>query len=145
MNGILFISEKVRSEDVETQEACTWIYEDFKERRGYSRTYIARKKDALMNVLIPYSDAEMIDALKVAGFHHVEIIAKWNNFSTFVARRGKAAPVKVSSSLLCSSSTVLNAVARDYPHPRWKRTTWIVSSTTVRCISQVSGLDVTLR
>ena len=64
MNGILFLSEKVRSEDMETQEACTWIYEDFKARRGYSQTYIARKKDALMNVLIPYSDTEMIAALR---------------------------------------------------------------------------------
>mmetsp|Transcript_15467 Transcript_15467/g.25288 ORF Transcript_15467/g.25288 Transcript_15467/m.25288 type:complete len:658 (-) Transcript_15467:1080-3053(-) len=86
-NGVVFISEKVRSDDAEYQETCTWIYEDFKERRGYSKRYIARKKDALMNVLVPFTEAEMKGALNTVGFEHVEILAKWNNFTTFVARK----------------------------------------------------------
>eukprot|EP00122_Pirum_gemmata_P013576 Pgem_evm1s12644 len=86
-NGVIFISEKVRSDDAEYQETCTWIYEDFKERRGYSKRYIARKKDALMNVLVPFTEDEMKSALHSVGFEHVEILAKWNNFTTFVARK----------------------------------------------------------
>jgi hypothetical protein len=68
------------------QETCTWIYEDFKERRKYTKREIARKKEALMNVLIPFTEGELRDALSSAGFENVEIIAKWNNFTTFVAR-----------------------------------------------------------
>lgn len=89
--GILFLSEKVRTECSELQETCTWIYEDFKERRKYTKREIARKKEALMNVLIPYSENELKDALYSSGFENVEITAKWNNFTTFVAR--KKAPV----------------------------------------------------
>ncbi len=89
--GILLLSEKVRAECSELQETCTWIYEDFKERRNYTRREIARKKEALMNVLIPFTEAELKDALASAGFESVEIVAKWNNFTTFVAR--KMAPV----------------------------------------------------
>lgn len=89
--GILLLSEKVRTECSELQETCTWIYEDFKERRKYTKREIARKKEALMNVLIPFTEGELRDALSSAGFENVEIIAKWNNFTTFVAR--KQAPV----------------------------------------------------
>jgi 2-polyprenyl-3-methyl-5-hydroxy-6-metoxy-1,4-benzoquinol methylase len=89
--GILLLSEKVRTACSELQETCTWIYEDFKERRKYTKREIARKKEALMNVLIPFTEGELRDALSSAGFENVEIVAKWNNFTTFVAR--KKAPV----------------------------------------------------
>ena len=85
--GVLFISEKVRAECSEMQETCTSIYEDFKHRRGYTKREIARKKEALMNVLVPYTESELKYALNQAGYHTVEIIAKWNNFTTFVARK----------------------------------------------------------
>ena len=94
--GILFLSEKVRTECSELQETCTWIYEDFKERRKYTKREIARKKEALMNVLIPFSEKELKDALHSSGFENVEITAKWNNFTTFVAR--KKAPVLLEAS-----------------------------------------------
>ena len=89
--GVLLISEKVRAECSELQETCTSIYEDFKHRRKYTKREIARKKEALMNVLIPFTEGELKLALISAGFETVEIIAKWNNFTTFVAR--KKAPV----------------------------------------------------
>jgi tRNA (mo5U34)-methyltransferase len=44
-----------------------------------------------MNVLIPFTEGELRNALAYAGFENVEIVAKWNNFITFVAR--KKAPV----------------------------------------------------
>ena len=46
-DGILFISEKVRSPDKDIQNTCVYVYEDFKHRRGYTKEYIANKKNAL--------------------------------------------------------------------------------------------------
>ena len=85
--GIFLLSEKVRAECSELQETCTWIYEDFKQRRKYTKREIARKKEALMNVLIPFTEDEIRMNLHAAGFTSVEVIAKWNNFTTFVARK----------------------------------------------------------
>ncbi len=85
--GIFLLSEKVRAECSEVQETCTWIYEDFKQRRKYTKREIARKKEALMNVLIPFTERELREALSQAGFEAVEVIAKWNNFLTIVARK----------------------------------------------------------
>mmetsp|Transcript_13541 Transcript_13541/g.19372 ORF Transcript_13541/g.19372 Transcript_13541/m.19372 type:complete len:743 (+) Transcript_13541:190-2418(+) len=85
--GVLLLSEKVRAESAEIQETCTWIYEDFKERRNYTRREIARKKEALMNVLVPYTESELKTTLQIAGFQEIEIAAKWNNFTTIFARK----------------------------------------------------------
>jgi len=85
--GIFLLSEKIRAECSEIQETCTWIYEDFKERRKYTKREIARKKEALMNVLVPFTERELRNVLSSAGFDSVEVIAKWNNFVTFVARK----------------------------------------------------------
>jgi len=85
--GVFYLSEKVRAECSELQETCTWIYEDFKQRRKYTKREIARKKEALMNVLIPFTEEEIRNALYAAGFASVEVIAKWNNFTTFIARK----------------------------------------------------------
>lgn len=90
--GIFFLSEKVRAECSEIHETCVWIYEDFKLRRQYTKREIARKKEALMNVLIPYTEAELRNVLVSAGFENVYVIAKWNNFLTMVARKGRRSP-----------------------------------------------------
>ncbi|GFH58728.1 tRNA (mo5U34)-methyltransferase [Chaetoceros tenuissimus] len=95
--GVLLISEKVRAECSELQETCTWIYEDFKERRKYTKREIARKKEALMNVLIPYTEGELRSALITAGFETVEVIAKWNNFTSFVARKASGTATNAKS------------------------------------------------
>eukprot|EP00553_Chaetoceros_curvisetus_P016152 CAMPEP_0204652172 /NCGR_PEP_ID=MMETSP0718-20130828/14400_1 /ASSEMBLY_ACC=CAM_ASM_000674 /TAXON_ID=230516 /ORGANISM="Chaetoceros curvisetus" /LENGTH=505 /DNA_ID=CAMNT_0051676097 /DNA_START=230 /DNA_END=1747 /DNA_ORIENTATION=- len=97
--GIFLLSEKVRAECSEVQETCTWIYEDFKQRRNYTRREIARKKEALMNVLIPFTEGELRDSLKAAGFEAVEVIAKWNNFLTIVARK-KSPGLKVKAKVV---------------------------------------------
>lgn len=97
-NGIFLLSEKVRSSCSELQETCTWIYEDFKYRRSYTKREIARKKEALMNVLIPFTEEEIRNNLHAAGFSVVEVIAKWNNFTTFIARKKPAVQLKPTSS-----------------------------------------------
>lgn len=86
--GILIISEKIRSHSPIFQEITTLLYERFKEEQGYSRTEIERKKEALENVLIPFSEDEHRFHLKQAGFEQVESLMKWNNFLTLVAMKG---------------------------------------------------------
>lgn len=86
--GILIISEKIRSHSPIFQELTTLIYERFKEEQGYSKTEIERKKEALENVLIPFSEDEHRFHLKQAGFEQVESLMKWNNFLTLVAMKG---------------------------------------------------------
>ena len=100
--GILLLSEKIRAECSEIQETCTWIYEDFKHRRKYTKREIARKKEALMNVLIPFTEGELKEYLSSAGFDSIEIVAKWNNFITFVAR--KKAPALSDSATIRKTS-----------------------------------------
>ena len=86
-NGVLFVSEKLRNIDPELQETTTSIYEDFKMRRGYSKHYIAQKKEALMNVLVPYTENGLKAVLKSAGFDQINLAVKWNNFATFTAKK----------------------------------------------------------
>lgn len=83
--GLFFISEKVRADHPLIQETATHIYENFKLKQGYSQTEIARKKEALENVLIPYTETEHRQLLTDAGFQAVELVMKWNNFTSFVA------------------------------------------------------------
>ncbi|SMF76335.1 carboxy-S-adenosyl-L-methionine synthase CmoA [Pseudobacteriovorax antillogorgiicola] len=86
--GILFVSEKVRFDNPQFQETSTKIYEEFKERQGYSRTEIEKKKEALDNVLIPFTEQEHKDFLGQAGFSHCDSVMKWNNFMSLVAFKG---------------------------------------------------------
>jgi tRNA (cmo5U34)-methyltransferase len=46
---------------------------------------IAQKREALENVLVPYTLSEDIQLLKNAGFHSCETFFKWHNFAGFVA------------------------------------------------------------
>jgi tRNA (mo5U34)-methyltransferase len=103
-NGILFLSEKVRSSSTEFQETCTHIYEDFKYQRGYTQTEIARKKEALMNVLVPHTEEELMQMLEDAGFHHAQVVVKWNNFTTIVAI--KKGPRRKESVASCDDRSI---------------------------------------
>lgn len=83
--GILFLSEKLRSCCPEFHETVTDIYERFKESRGYSRTEIERKKEALDNVLIPLTLDEQSRLIAGAGFTRFEPMLRWHNFTSFIA------------------------------------------------------------
>lgn len=83
--GVLLISEKVRSSSAQLQEMTTSIYERFKEQQGYSKSEIERKKEALDQVLIPFTEDEHRRHLRAVGFEEVESLMKWNNFVTLVA------------------------------------------------------------
>jgi len=44
-----------------------------------------QKREALENVLVPYSEEENITMAKNAGFKHCEVLFRWANFATFIA------------------------------------------------------------
>jgi len=87
-NGIFIFSEKLKSPSSKIESSFIDIYHKHKQNNGYSLTQIAKKKEALENVLIPFSTNEYIDMCKKSGFIDVDISFKWLNFSTFVAIKG---------------------------------------------------------
>lgn len=83
--GFLLISEKVINHDHQLNRAFINIYHQYKKNRGYSELEIARKREALENVLIPFSIKENKAMLKKSGFVSVETYFQWFNFSSFIA------------------------------------------------------------
>ncbi|MCB4760161.1 MAG: carboxy-S-adenosyl-L-methionine synthase CmoA, partial [Sulfurovum sp.] len=63
------------------------IYYAYKKEQGYSEYEIARKREALENVLIPFTLKENIQMCKEAGFSKIETIFQWANFVTFVVKK----------------------------------------------------------
>ena len=66
--GVLVLSEKLRFEDAQEQMKQTEWHHDFKRAQGYSELEIARKREALENVLQPDSIEEHFCRLREAGF-----------------------------------------------------------------------------
>ena len=85
--GLLLVCEKTISHHPLFNRAFIGYYLDFKRRQGYSEIEIAKKREALENVLVPFSAAETVELLQKAGFDHVEQFFQWFNFSGFVARK----------------------------------------------------------
>ncbi|MCR8684882.1 carboxy-S-adenosyl-L-methionine synthase CmoA [Campylobacter ureolyticus] len=83
--GILILSEKLLYEDKKLSKNMIEIYEEYKEKNGYSKYEIAQKRQALENVLIPFSEDENKKLLKDTGFKVIETIFKWGNFASFMA------------------------------------------------------------
>jgi tRNA (cmo5U34)-methyltransferase len=85
-NGWAFIfSEKVISHHCKLNKDLIECYYDFKKTQGYSEYEIMQKREALENVLVPYSEEENIKMAKNCGFSHCEVIFRWANFATFIA------------------------------------------------------------
>lgn len=84
-NGALILIEKLTSEDTIFNRLFIDHYYDFKRRNGYSETEIAKKREALENVLIPYRLDENAELLKEAGFRKVEPFFRWYNFCGIIA------------------------------------------------------------
>jgi tRNA (cmo5U34)-methyltransferase len=83
--GCLILVEKLTSENTIFNRLFIDHYYDFKRRNGYSETEIAKKREALENVLIPYRLEENVELLKWAGFRQVEIFFRWYNFCGILA------------------------------------------------------------
>lgn len=84
-NGCLLLIEKVGVEESLLNRLYIDHYYEFKRRNGYSGLEIARKREALENVLIPYRMTENEEMLRYAGFRAVDAFFKWYNFAGLVA------------------------------------------------------------
>jgi len=83
--GVFIFSEKVISHHPKLNKDLIECYYEFKKEQGYSEYEIMQKREALENVLVPYSEEENITMAKNAGFSHCEVIFRWANFATFIA------------------------------------------------------------
>jgi len=85
--GLFIFSEKIISKDTLLNKQMIDTYYDYKKAQGYSEYEIVQKREALENVLIPYTEEENIKMLNDAGFKHCDSIFKWVNFETFIAKK----------------------------------------------------------
>ncbi len=85
--GIFIFSEKVVFDDKKLDKGLIDIYYAYKKTQGYSEYEIAQKREALENVLIPFTIDENIRMCKEAGFEKVDTIFQWANFVTFIAKK----------------------------------------------------------
>jgi len=83
--GVFIFSEKVITEDKILNKQFIDSYYEFKKKQGYSEFEIAQKREALENVLIPYTYEENKNMILNSGFKHFDCIFKWINFGTFIA------------------------------------------------------------
>ncbi|MDY0120940.1 MAG: carboxy-S-adenosyl-L-methionine synthase CmoA [Sulfurimonas sp.] len=85
--GVFIFSEKVISHHPKLNKDLIECYYDFKKEQGYSEYEIMQKREALENVLVPYSEEENIKMAKSCGFSHCEVVFRWANFATFIATK----------------------------------------------------------
>ncbi len=86
-DGIFIFSEKVVFDDKRLDKEFIDIYYEYKKAQGYSEYEIAQKREALENVLIPFTIEENIKICKDVGFESVDTIFQWANFVTFIAKK----------------------------------------------------------
>jgi tRNA (cmo5U34)-methyltransferase len=86
-DGIFIFSEKVIFKDKVLDKELIDIYYNYKKEQGYSQYEISQKREALENVLIPFTIEENIQMCKDAGFKEINTIFQWANFVTFVAKK----------------------------------------------------------
>jgi len=82
--GILILSEKFKGDD-KTDDFLIEHYHAYKKLNGYSNKEIQRKRNALINVLIPDSINDIENRLKTAGFDKVIKWFQCFNFASFIA------------------------------------------------------------
>ena len=83
--GVFIFSEKVLSENSTLNKQLIDCYYDYKKAQGYSEYEIVQKREALENVLIPYTVEENSAMVKKNGFVSCDVLFQWANFATFIA------------------------------------------------------------
>lgn len=83
--GCLIIFEKLVLPDSMLNRMYIEFYYEMKRRNGYSEVEIAKKREALENVLVPYRVEENMALLRDSGFQHVEEFFRWYNFCGLIA------------------------------------------------------------
>jgi len=86
-DGVFIFSEKIIFEDKVLNKQMIDIYYEFKKKHGYSDFEISQKREALENVLVPYTEEENIKMIQNAGFKSIETLFKYGNFVTFLAKK----------------------------------------------------------
>lgn len=86
-DGIFIFSEKIIFEDKVLNKQMIDLYYNFKKTQGYSEFEISQKREALENVLIPYTEEENKKMILNAGFKSVETLFKYGNFVTLLAKK----------------------------------------------------------
>jgi tRNA (cmo5U34)-methyltransferase len=81
----LILVEKVLGNDSTFNSLFIEFYYGMKKRQGYSELEIARKREALENVLIPYRLDENKQLLIRNGFSQLDVFYKWYNFCGILA------------------------------------------------------------
>lgn len=85
VGSVFIFSEKVITDNKMLNKQFIDEYYDFKKTQGYSEFEISQKREALENVLIPYSYEENKKMILDAGFTNFDCLFKWINFATFIA------------------------------------------------------------
>jgi tRNA (cmo5U34)-methyltransferase len=84
-NGCLILVEKLLGEHSLFNRMFIGHYYEMKNRNGYTELEIAQKREALENVLVPYTLLENREALLRAGFRMCDVFFKWYNFGGIIA------------------------------------------------------------
>ena len=80
--GLFICSEKVLMQNSWLNKQIIDIYHSYKQQQGYSKSEIMQKREALENVLIPYTIKENRLMLESCGFESVDTLFQWGNFVT---------------------------------------------------------------
>lgn len=83
-NGVLLVSDKLLQTNTDISRTFIDKYYNMKRLNGYSELEISQKREALENVLIPYSLEEETALFKDCGFKGVDIFFSWYNFTSFI-------------------------------------------------------------
>lgn len=93
VGGALIVCEKVLGEPEELNRLYMGFYHEFKRRNAYSELEIAKKREALENVLMPCTVSENVELLRGAGFRSVDPFFRWYNWVGLLAvKQGSRAP-----------------------------------------------------
>lgn len=84
-NGAVILIEKILTEHSIFNRLFIEHYYDFKKRNGYDEIEIAKKRESLENVLVPYKVSENETLLTNCGFRFTEVFFKWYNFTGIIA------------------------------------------------------------
>jgi tRNA (cmo5U34)-methyltransferase len=82
--GALIVTEKILASCPQMNCFMVDSYYEFKRRNGYSEVEIARKREALENVLVPYQVEENLEMFRRNGFADANTFFQWYNFAGFV-------------------------------------------------------------
>ena len=83
--GLLILSEKLTLPNPDMDALMIDLHHDFKRSQGYTDLEIARKRDAIENVLIPETAETHTHRLNEAGFSRSSIWFQCLNFASFIA------------------------------------------------------------